>query len=435
LLIHFDELFSRAAAELVERGWWQWLLATFPLLFLGDFLYYYIPAALMALIAPLQRRSEARLELRHRRFLSRQPKVSVIIAGRNEQESIADCIRSLLEQGYPNLEIIVVDDASTDRTYQIARQFARRGQIRLVRNGAAAGRGGRPSATNLGVRISTGEFILSVDADTTYDRDLILHMIGPFHDPRVGVVAGNLKARNQAASFVTRMQAIEYMVGIGLGKRWTDLRNVTLQASGALGAFRREALLAVGRWDSEVAEDSDISLKLQKAGWRVRFAPRAIAMTNVPDTWIGVGRQRYRWDRGGLRTYYHKHGALMNPLRYRWGLAFELAVQYFFSTIATMLYAVYIALMLLYDPWMLFFVLAVAALFTMVGSLVTTLGAVCISERRRQEWPLVLWSPLLPFYKEFLRWVRLQATVKELLRVGYEDPFLPESAWRCAPRW
>lgn len=428
-------MLSRAAAELARRGWWQWLFATFPLLLLGDFLYYYVPAILTALIWHLRRKHHRDVERRHRRFLSGQPSVSVIIAGRNEEESIANCIRSLLEQDYPNLEVIVVDDSSTDRTYEIARQFARRGQIRLLRNNAPIGRGGRASATNLGIRFARGEFIISVDADTTFDRDLILHMIGPFCDPQVGVVAGNLKVRNQWASFVTRMQAIEYLVGIGLGKRWTDLRGVTLQASGALGAFRREAVLAVGQWDSELAEDTDISVKLQKAGWTVRFAPRAIAMTGAPETWRALTRQRYRWDRGALRTFYHKHRGLMNPLRYRWGLVFELAAQYFFSTIATLLYPIYIGLMLASDPWMLFFVLVVAESLCVAGSIATALAAVCISERRRQEWPLVLWSILLPFYKEYLRWVRLRATIHEILRIRYEDTFLPDWVWRCVPRW
>jgi cellulose synthase/poly-beta-1,6-N-acetylglucosamine synthase-like glycosyltransferase len=225
------------------------------------------------------------------------------------------------------------------------------------------------------------------------------------------------------------------MVGIGLGKRWTDLRGVTLQASGALGAFRREAVLAVGQWDSELAEDTDISLKLQKAGWRVKFAPRAIAMTNVPEAWKGLSRQRYRWDRGTLRTYYHKHGELLDPRRYRLGLVFELALQYFFGTIATVLYPLYIVAMLARSPWVLFFLLFVAQLFCVAGSMLSTAAAVTLSERRREEWPLIIWSALLPFYKEPLRWIRLRATIDETLRRNYEDPFLPDSAWQYAPRW
>ena len=434
-MIILDALWSQAVAEVARRGVWQWLLATMPLLLFGDFLYYYLPSILVALASPFTRRRELNSERRHRYFLGRCPIVSVIIAGRNEEASVANCIRSLLEQEYPNLEIIVVDDASTDRTYEIAEEFALRGQVRLLRNNATSGRGGRPSATNLGVRVSRGEFIISVDADTTFDRDLILHMIGPFCDPRVGVVAGNLKARNLWSSFVTRMQAIEYLVGIGLGKRWTEMRGVTLQASGALGAFRREALLAVGQWDSELAEDTDVSLKLQKAGWRVRFAPRAIAMTDAPETWPAITRQRYRWDRGALRTYYHKHGALLNPFRYRFGLVFELAVQYFFGTLATLIYPVYIILMLVYKPWVLLFVVFVALTLCALASIATAGAAVCISERRGDEWPLVPWSVLLPIYKEYLRWVRLKATIHEVLRIHYEDPFLPDSAWRCAPRW
>jgi cellulose synthase/poly-beta-1,6-N-acetylglucosamine synthase-like glycosyltransferase len=435
LLINADEFWSHAVAEISRRGLWHWVLATMPLLLFGDVLYYYVPPILVAVLHPFARRRETVAEARHRHYLGRYPMVSVIIAGRNEEECIANCVRSLLEQEYPNLEIIVVDDNSTDRMYEIADQFARRGQIRLLRNNASSGRGGRPHATNLGVRVSRGEFIISVDADTTFDRDLILHMIGPFCDPRVGVVAGNLKVRNLWTSFVTRMQAIEYLVGIGLGKRWTDLRGVTLQASGALGAFRREAVLAVGQWDSELAEDTDISLKLQKAGWHVRFAPKAIAMTDAPRTWRAIARQRYRWDRGTLRTFYHKHSGLMDPRRYRLGLVFELAVQYFFSTPATLFYPVYILLMLAYLPWVLLFVMLVALTVCSIASAATTLAAVAISERRRDEWRLVPWSILLPFYKEYLRWIRLKATIHEILRIHYEDPFLPDSAWRCAPRW
>ena len=248
-------------------------------------------------------------------------------------------------------------------------------------------------------------------------------------------MAGNLKVRNVGASFVTRMQAIEYLVGIGLGKRWADLRDVMHSVSGALGAFRREAVLAVGQWDSELAEDTDIGLKVLKAGWRIRFAPRAIAMTDAPETWRKVGRQRYRWDRGTLRTYYHKHKALLNPLRYRFGLVCELALQYFFATIAPFPYVAYVVLMLAYNPWALLFVMSVAYLVMILASIVSTAAALLNSERRDQEWSLMLWSTLLPFYREYLRWIRLKANTFELLRIRYEDPFLPESAWRTAPRW
>lgn len=434
-IAYLSSQLARIATEIQAVGWGWWLLLTFPLLLFGDFLYYYVSSVLAAVITACRRDQEAANLERHQLFLERLPRVSVVIAGRNEAACIGNCIRSLRETGYPNLEIIFVDDSSDDDTYEVAAKFANRGEIRLFRNAADSGRGGRPSATNLGVRVATGEFIISGDADTTFDRDLIVHMIGPFCDPTVGVVAGNLKARNANVNLTTRMQAIEYLVGIGLGKRWTDIRGVTHQASGALGAFRRSAVESVGFWDAELAEDTDISLKVQRAGWRVKFAPRAIALTNVPESLRAVGRQRYRWDRGALRTFYHKHGSLVNPFQHRPAFAIELLLLYFFSTIAVLMFPVYVVVMLYWDPMKLLILLAMSYVFYLTGSMVATAAAVWISERRTQEWPLIFWSLLVPFYKEYLRWVRFDATVHELLRLNYEDSFLPSSAWRCAPRW
>jgi len=205
------------------------------------------------------------------------PFVSIIVAGRNEADIIGGTIDSLLNLSYKNKEIIVVDDCSDDNMYDICKKYADKGQIRLFRNSSATGRAGRPVATNLGVRMSRGEFIISVDADTSYDYDIIEKMIAPFWNTEIGAVAGNLKIRNIGNTVWADLQAVEYAISIGLWKRWTSFLGTTLQASGAFGAFRKEAIMDVGGWDPELAEDADISLKIKKCGWKIDFAPLAIA--------------------------------------------------------------------------------------------------------------------------------------------------------------
>ena len=180
-------------------------------------------------------------------FLKTNPSVSIIIAGRNEAEIIATTLDSLLALPYQNREILVIDDNSTDRMEQVCREYEKRGLIRFIRNDESCGRVGRPVASNIGLYHAKGEFIISLDADTSYDRNMIAKMIGPFYDPKIGVVAGNLKIENVDDSIWTVCQYMEYSISIGIWKRWTSQRHVTLQASGAFGAFRREALLAMTR--------------------------------------------------------------------------------------------------------------------------------------------------------------------------------------------
>lgn len=411
----------------------DWLLFFFPFFIFGELPRYTLPALVLlarrAFCAPRGDRE------RKRRFLASQPSVSVLLVGLNEEKTVAKAIRSLLEFEYPNLEIIVVDDHSSDRMYEVARPYAERGQIRLFRNSAASGRGGRPSASNLAFAVSRGEFILSVDADTSFDRDTLLHMIGPFYDPRVGVVAGNLKVRNQAANLWTRMQALEYLQSITLWKTWLNLLGWNMQASGAYGAFRRRVLEETGAWDAELAEDADISLKAKKSGWKVVFAPEAIAMTNVPEGLKGLARQRYRWDRGTLRTYYHKHGDLLRFWRYHWSNAAELSLDYFFSVAMSLVYPAWFGWMCWQSPLLTACVLGVSYFAYLASALVSVAAGLALSERREAELHLFKWTFFFPIYKEIFRWVRIYSMLLELLRVNYEDAYLPGSAWRNAPRW
>lgn len=420
-------------ANFSGRDAWQWVFLFFPFFIFGEVPMYVLPAVAVALawIWDWPPDDTDRKEA----FLTSRPKISVLIVGYNEEDSIAGAIESLLEFNYPGLEIVVVDDGSTDRMYERARAYAERGQIKLFRNTAATGRAGRPVVSNLALAFSTGDFILSVDADTSFDRNTLLHIIGPFYDPNVGVVAGNLKVRNFHETFWTRMQEIDYLQSISLRKRFLNLIGRNFQASGAFGAFRRTALNEVLAWDPELAEDADLSLKLRRAGWRIVFAADAIAMTNVPSTARALFNQRYRWDRGFLRTYYHKHGSLMQFWRYDWSNAVLFGLEYFFTVLLTYLYVVWLAGMLWKSPELLLFIFPISHVVYTLTTFLTVGIPLLLSERRRDERSLLFWIPLFPFYRGVLRWVRLYALTLEVLRVNYEVSYLPESAWRNTPRW
>ena len=409
----------------------NWLYFFLPFFVLGEVPRYILPA----LILPVLRwfgipRDDSE---RKRRFLETQPKVSVLLVGYNEEKSVAKAIRSLLELPYPNLEILVVDDGSNDRMYEVAKPFADARQIKLWKNTAASGRSGRPSSSNLALRMATGEFILSIDADTSFDRDTIEHMIGPFFDPQVGAVAGNLMPRNIGASHWADMQAIEYLVSISLWKRWLNVLGMNMQASGAFGAFRRTALDQVGAWDPELAEDADLSLKVKKCGWKLVFAPDAIASTAVPEPLRVLIGQRVRWEKGALRTYFRKHLNIMDVRRFDPRNALELALEFTFSVIFSYLYAGYLLFMAIHD--FLLFILAFCHVVYWVCALITAGSAISFSKRRAQEWPLLLKAFWFPSYKGMFRWVRLYALTLEFLRINYDESYLPQTAWRNTPKW
>ena len=432
LLVHLSRWGDVWSARVEELSLVGWLLFFAPAILL-EIPYYYVPLWGVVVARAL---GFPRVDLRARAgFLGREPAVSVVVAGRNEAAIIAHCIESLLELEYPNLEIIVVDDASTDETYAIASKYARRGLIRVIRNRESVGRTGRPTASNLGMRLANGELIISLDADTTFDRGLIGHLIAPFADPRIGIVAGNVLARNSEKNMVTRLQTLEYVTGIDMFKRWTSMLGSTLQASGAIGAFRRKALLDIGGWDPELTEDCDLSMRLVKRGWRIAFAHKAVSLTAVPETLGALIAQRTRWDRGGLRTYFFKHGRLLRPSASSGPYAYGMWGELTFSVVLPMLYPFYLVWLLAQGMAVFSFVLMATWVFYTGLTLLSLIAIAAVSERSGRISTLVVPALLMPFYRELLRWAKIVAILLELLRVRYEDGYLPESAWSHAPRF
>ena len=427
------EVYAAFMNQLGNRPLFEWFLFFFPFFVFGEIPRYVMPALIILgdRIFGVTRENE----VAKKQFMSTEPSVSVLLVGYNEAPNIANAIESLLEFDYPAMEIVVVDDGSTDGTYEAAKPYADRGLIKLYRNNGASGRSGRPAASNMALQLASGEFILSVDADTSFDRDALIQMISPFHDPKVGVVAGNLKPRNADVNLLTRMQAIEYLQSITLWKSWLEMLGWNLQASGAFGAFRREALQGVAAWDPELAEDADLSLKLKKAGWKIVFASKAIAMTNVPEVLPQLIVQRHRWDRGLLRTYFRKHISLMKFWQFGWSTTAEMSLELLFSVVLTVFYLFWLVFMYIFFPVILVFAIVIMYFIYVAVSILTVGVAISTSERAREEINLLAFTPLFPVYKGFFRWVRLYSFLLEYFRLNYEQSYLPESAWRNTRKW
>ena len=240
-----------------------------------------------------------------------QPFASIIVAGHNERASLRRCVRSLREQAYPRLEIIVVDDGSTDGMAEEMQSLRRQRMIDVALRGRI--RSGKSSACNLGLRHAKGDVVIVVDADSTFDRDAIARVVAPLSDPSVGAVAGNIAVRNARAGLLCALQGIEYLIAISLGKRVLDTLGMVSCASGAFSAFRHDALERLDGFDVGPGEDLDLTLRLRQAGWRIRFADDAWCMTDAPETFRRYVRQRLRWERDSLRLRMRRHRNTVDP--------------------------------------------------------------------------------------------------------------------------
>jgi cellulose synthase/poly-beta-1,6-N-acetylglucosamine synthase-like glycosyltransferase/peptidoglycan/xylan/chitin deacetylase (PgdA/CDA1 family) len=230
--------------------------------------------------------------------------VTVIVPAYNEKECIANTLESLAKSTHP-IEVIVVDDGSSDGTSEIAREAARSfgmTNVRVIRQENA----GKPAALNNGVRSASYDIVVMMDGDTVFEPDTVRQLVQPFADPEVGAVAGNAKVGNRN-TVIGAWQHIEYVMGFNLDRRMYDLLRCMPTIPGAIGAFRREAVLQVGGMSEDtLAEDTDITIAMHREGWRVVYQEHARAWTEAPASLKQLWSQRYRWSYGTMQALW-KH--------------------------------------------------------------------------------------------------------------------------------
>jgi len=242
------------------------------------------------------------------------PFITIIVPAYNEGMNIQTAIRSLLEIDYPNYEVVVVDDGSTDDTYKRACEMVNVTD-KCVVTVLTKANGGKANALNTGMACAKGDFILNMDGDTKLSPNTLRDCIRHFDDPKIGAVAGNVKVINRD-NVITRVQALEYVEGLALTRMAQSYTRVVNIIPGPLGMFRKSALRQVRGYDDDTfAEDCDLTLKLLFEGWHIIYEPRAIAWVESPSHMIDLLKQRYRWTRGILQAINKHSWSLWHPFK------------------------------------------------------------------------------------------------------------------------
>jgi peptidoglycan-N-acetylglucosamine deacetylase len=233
--------------------------------------------------------------------------VSVIIPAFNEARVIEASVARVLQSRGITLEVIVVDDGSRDETSAIVTAaFAAEPRVRLL----TLENGGKAHAVNQGLKIATGEIVITLDADTQFEPDTIARLVRWFERPEVGAVAGNAKVGNRF-NWVTRWQAVEYVTAQNLERSALGMFEAIMVVPGAVGAWRRTALDSVGGYPlNTLAEDQDLTIAVQRKGWKIAYDQEAVAWTEAPESFKALIKQRYRWAFGTLQCLW-KHQAVI----------------------------------------------------------------------------------------------------------------------------
>jgi len=246
-----------------------------------------------------------------------RPLVSVIIPAYNEERVIESSVYRILASDYHPIEVIVADDGSKDRTSAIvAAAFGNEPRVRLM----TMANGGKASALNRALAAASGEIVVALDADTQFEPETIARLVRWFRDEEIGAVAGNAKVGNRV-NLVTRWQAVEYVTAQNVERRALTRFDAIMVVPGAVGAWRRAALEDVGGYPEDtLAEDQDLTIAIQREGWKVAYDEEAVAWTEAPETSRALGKQRFRWAFGTLQCLW-KHRSVLTD-RSPSGLAF-----------------------------------------------------------------------------------------------------------------
>jgi cellulose synthase/poly-beta-1,6-N-acetylglucosamine synthase-like glycosyltransferase len=286
------------------------------------------------------------------------PRISMLAPAHNEGPTVAESVRSLLTLRYPNLEVVLINDGSTDDTLAVLlREFGlvpvhpvydprveHKAVVALYRSPANPGlvvvdkeNGGKADALNAGMNVASGDLACAIDADTLIEADALLRMVAPFLTADdVVATGGTIRVANAATvragrvlearvprQAVAGIQVAEYLRAFLVGRLGWNRLGGNLIISGAFGLFRRDAVLAAGGYtEGTVGEDMELVVRLRRRGLdqgsphRIVFVPDPVAWTEVPSSMKVLGRQRDRWHRGLSDVVWRNRGLFLNP-RYR----------------------------------------------------------------------------------------------------------------------
>ena len=223
-------------------------------------------------------------------------RLTVIIPAYNEAGSLADTVKSLINQSCPPSRVIVVDDCSTDDTAQVAADLG----VEVVR--PAANTGSKAGAQTFALAFVATRYVMAIDADTVLARDAIEQLAVAFEDPHLGAACGLVLPR-RVTTVWERGRYVEYLYSFTFHKQVQDALGKPLISSGCFSAYRTGVLCALGGWSTRtMAEDMDLTWSLYEHGWPVRFIPAAVCYPIEPHSWHFLSKQLRRWSHGFLQN-------------------------------------------------------------------------------------------------------------------------------------
>jgi cellulose synthase/poly-beta-1,6-N-acetylglucosamine synthase-like glycosyltransferase len=422
-----EQLLSALSSLMGPDGLSRVFFMLFPL-----FLIFELPLMIMVMLGVL--RWFARRRTRIPKISVYRPKVSCIITCYSEGMDVQTTLLSLCEQTYPgHIEMIpVVDGATVNQpTLSAVRKFNVDPQLyprRHLRPIAKWQRGGRVSSLNAGLSLASGEIVMALDGDTSFDNNMVSSIVRHFEDPSVPAVAGSLRVRNVWASWVTAMQALEYLLSIHMSKIGLAEWNLVNNVSGAFGAFRRSFLVKIGGWNTHTAEDLDLTLRIKsyfkRHDLRIPFEPEAIGHTDAPSTLSQFLMQRLRWDGDLFFLYIRKHHHNINPRLLGWPTFLMILLSgFFFQLVLPFLIFSYtlLALFVLPGKTLLFLFVLIYALYLTITAMLFAAMLLMVSDRPAKDMVLGLLVPFFPLFMLLLRCWSAVAMLNEIFRRGHEE--------------
>lgn len=364
---------------------------------------------------------------------SRYPSVSCICTCYSEGEGVTGTFLSLLEQLYPGkIEIIAVVDGASKNidTYLAAKQFGSNMPTRYNRRFVLLPkwqRGGRVSTLNTGLAFATGEIVMALDGDTSFDNDMVHQALLHFADPMVPAIAGALRVRNLKKSLVTRMQGLEYMLSMQSGKTGMSSWNIVNNISGAFGVFRRNFLCKIGGWNTHTAEDLDLTLRIRtyasRHHYNIPFEPHAVGHTDVPESYKELLQQRLRWDGDLVFIYLRKHWPSMTPKLMGWPNYIYILIYGILQNILLPIIVVIYTLWILFNyplPTVIAINILIYFIYLILSSLMFVIHIVFVSERQIDDLKMVVWLPFYPLHSMVMRFWSAFAIFNELFTRSHE---------------
>lgn len=370
------------------------------------------------------------------------PRVTCAITCYAEGKAVQNTVISLLEQIYPgSIEIIAMVDGVQKNmaTYQALKElyplianYPKRSLIIIPK----IQRGGRVSSLNAGLSRAQGEIFLALDGDTSFDNQMVSHAAAHFRNPDVVAVTGPMRVRNAKNSLVTRMQSLEYMLTMQIGKLGFAKLNVINNIPGAFGVFRKSFIQKIGGWNTGTAEDLDLTLRIKKYHKRypqlqIKFEPGAVSHTDVPESLRDFLKQRLRWDGDLWYIYSNKHKSGISAATMGWsnfifllwyGILFQIIMPF-----AIVIYTIYMAAKLPSHVFLLSMML-VYLFYSCLILVQFVFYLLAISDRRREDCNAFWVLPFYPLFQFVARVWSAFAILNQIFNKGHLDSAM-------APLW